>query len=285
MLLVDEPLYATMYSGLNCPALATHHSPPEAFQGGPADFIPHASLTDALAAPSPPVTTSTFDTLVFYYFKHAATHLVTSPRPNSATLFAQKLVAAQYMLLIEYQRFLLMELRKPNLEDSASTTVESAWGNLQTFRRRLANHQRHVALATAALGLGSSANPSSQAYGDWRDTAVDFEHIAAELQRLSERAENLLGSFIGLASMVGNRQSLDEARSVRVLTVLGMTFLPLSLVASLLSMGGAFLPGEGMFWVYWAAALPFVLLVYAVSWAAVKWVWWEKWFAMAKHKH
>jgi Mg2+ and Co2+ transporter CorA len=70
--------------------------------------------------------------------------------------------------------------------------------------------------------------------------------------------------------MVGNRQSLDEAASVRVLTLLGMTFLPLSLVSSLFSMGGAFLPGERLFWVYWAAALPFVLVVYSVAWAVVK---------------
>ncbi|KAM7188005.1 hypothetical protein V8F20_010740 [Naviculisporaceae sp. PSN 640] len=61
--------------------------------------------------------------------------------------------------------------------------------------------------------------------------------------------------------------ALREAQAVGKLTRLGLLFLPAGFVAGLLSMGGEFLPGQSMFWVFWVVALPVVLLVLGLfSW-------------------
>ena len=56
--------------------------------------------------------------------------------------------------------------------------------------------------------------------------------------------------------VVEGAKSIEEARNSRLLATLGTVFLPLSLVASVLSMGGDFLPGNGRFWIYFALSLP-----------------------------
>lgn len=45
------------------------------------------------------------------------------------------------------------------------------------------------------------------------------------------------------------------------LTFLVLFFAPLSLTAEILSMGGNFLPGNQLFWVYFVAAISIMLVV------------------------
>lgn len=248
--------------------VARHIADPEPFQGGYADFIPYVGAEAALKAENPP-RTSLFDDLCFYHERHCQ-HLSVTADPQSVTLFAQKIVASEYMLLINYHRTLLSHLgwrlsRRDSLDVFDPEWVEKAWSDLQSFLRRLDDHHLKVGLAISAMHL----EPQTTTPGVSRSIHTDFQYIENQLQRLKIRADGLLNSFTSLQSIIGNRQSLDEARSVRILTVLGMTFLPLSLVASLLSMGGNFMPGASDFWVYWAASLPSVLLVFALAWLAM----------------
>ena len=65
----------------------------------------------------------------------------------------------------------------------------------------------------------------------------------------------------GLASMSGNQQSLREARSTKALTLVGLVFIPLAYTAALFSMAGEFGPGGERFWVYFAVAVPGVVVM------------------------
>lgn len=263
--------------------LSQHHADPEPFQGGYADFINYDTIEHGLATASPP-RTSVLDDLCFYY-EHHHKHLRLSEDPTSVTLFAQKIVASEYILILSYQRSLLSSLgwrlsRKDSLDVFDPSWVERAWSDLQSFQRRLEDHHRNVGLAISDLQLSRTATSSPH----WTDTAQDFLHIEAQLDRLRNQANGLLNSFTSLAGIVGNRQSLDEARSVRVLTVLGMTFLPLSLVASLFSLSGNYQPGKDRFWVYWASSVPFVVLVFGLAWLAVHSFRWLQDFRNGKTK-
>lgn len=274
MLIVDAPLHHAMYGSRKDNSVARQKAKPAPFQGGYQDFIPYISTEEALRIETPP-RTSIFDDLCFYHKLHNK-HLRLTSSPSSASLFAQKIVVSEYMLLIEYYRNLLFHLgwglsRRDGLDGFEPPSVERAWSDLQASQRRLDEHHRNVKLAQTALQLSEPLSPPH-----WTDTSADFLHIEDEIQRLRNHASGLLSSFTSLAGIVGNRQSLDEARSVRVLTILGMTFLPLSLIASLLSMGGKFLPGESGFWIYWVASVPTVILVYALLWGAVRSLKWVK---------
>ena len=52
---------------------------------------------------------------------------------------------------------------------------------------------------------------------------------------------------------------------MKVLTVLGLVFIPLAFTCGLLSMNDRYLPGTGLFWIYWAVALPLIILVFSGS--------------------
>jgi hypothetical protein len=82
----------------------------------------------------------------------------------------------------------------------------------------------------------------------WLDTRKDSAYVDRELGRLQEKADSLISSFTGLASIVGNLHSLFEARSVRLLTLLGMTVLPLSFTSGPFSMSGEYALGNSHFW-------------------------------------
>jgi hypothetical protein len=274
MLLVDEPLRHILQGYGDEIAIARSISPPEGFQGGYADFISYDTVEEARNTPSPP-RTSMFDDLCFYYKTHNR-HFELSDSPASVTFFAQKIIASEYLLLLSYYRYNLSYInwtltRRHSLGDFDAGRVERSWSDLQAFHRRLMEHHYNIGLLLTALHLPRDISAVAASLSlNLKNTAIHFLHIEAELARLKAHAEDLQGSFTSLAGIVGNRQSLDEARSVRVLTVLGMTFLPLSLVAGILSMGGDYLAGETKFWVYWAASVPAVILVFGCSWLAVK---------------
>ncbi|KAF7509271.1 hypothetical protein GJ744_008165 [Endocarpon pusillum] len=174
------------------------------------------------------------------------------------------------MLLIEYNKFLLYHIgwklsRRDSIEIFNSVWVEQTWSDLNSFHQRIQTHHQNIAMLTADLELKKSI-----AIG-WIRTTEDFAHIEDQFLSLRQKAENLLDAFTGLAGMVGNRQSLDEARSVGILTVLGVTFVPLSLVASLFSMSDEYRPGAGDFWVYFAVSIPFVALMFALAFLSMYW--------------
>ena len=71
--------------------------------------------------------------------------------------------------------------------------------------------------------------------------------------------KDLAGSAYNSLALLESTRSIDEAQVTRLLAVLGIIFLPLSLVASVLSMSSDFLPGHPWFWIYIVVSLPLLL--------------------------
>lgn len=190
-------------------------------------------------------------------------------------MFAQKFVASEYMLLIEYNRYLLYDIgwklsRRDSFEIFESTWVEQTWSDLTSFHQRMQTNHHNILMLSADLELKKSTIKG------WMSTTQDFAHIEVQLLSLRQKAEILLDSFTGLAGMVGNRQSLHEARSVGLLTLLSMAFVPLSLVVSLFSMSDDYRPGAGNFKMYFAVSLPFVALLFSIVFLAIHWREWHE---------
>ena len=206
---------------------------------------------------------------------HHCKHLQLNLDPKSVTTFAQKIVASEYMLLIAYNRYLLYNIgwelsRRDSFEIFESTWVEQTWSDLNSFHQRIQTHYQNVLMLSANLELKKNTTEG------WMSTTQDFAHIEDQFRSLSQKAEILLDSFSGLAGMVGNRQSLNEARSVGLLTLLGIAFVPLSLVASLFSMSDEYRPGAGNFKLYFAVSIPFVALLFAMAFVVVHWREWRQ---------
>jgi hypothetical protein len=267
ILIIDEPFQRAMCGDRAANTVAKAVKDPEPYQGGYADFVKHESLQDARTSGSPS-RASMFDDLMFYHKQHH-THLSLTKDPVSITNFAQKIVASEYMLLVEYHRYLVNHLgwqmtRRDDFGTFESKWVEQAWSDINSFHRRIEDHIRNVAAIRAVLGHAGLAHGPDE----WISTYRDFRYIEAELERLKDRSDAVRNQLTSLAGVVGNKQAINEARSVRVLTVLGMAILPLSLVASLFSMSGNFSPGGSRFWVYFAVSIPLVFLVFGLAYVS-----------------
>jgi hypothetical protein len=235
----------------------------EPFQGGYNDFINYNSLEEAAATSGPP-RSSMFDDLCYYYEKHADL-VKPDGNPHSVTMFLKKIIASHYMLLAEYNRALLEHLewllsRREDFGNLGVKWVEERWSDLQSANRRCESYHRHLRSIIRELRIERKRGDPP----DWTSVSEDFLVLEERFRDLKKKAEGLVSSFTGLAGIVGNRQSLAEARSVRILTILGTTFLPLSFTSAFFSMQTQYLPGASQFRVYLSVAIPLLFVVSAL---------------------
>ena len=108
-----------------------------------------------------------------------------------------------------------------------------------------------------------SSNPDeSEAVADTVDTLeMDFEFVANLLQRNAERVARNINLLTALISVEESRVGIAKSKSLEALTVAATVFLPFTLVASIMSMNGAFAPGQVKHWVFWAFSIPISLIV------------------------
>jgi hypothetical protein len=109
-----------------------------------------------------------------------------------------------------------------------------------------------VELNVTGLGTGFGGCSPPRETQDWL-------LILKHLRMWRDRTRDINSAVLNHLSVMESGQSLDEARSARLLAVLGSIFLPLSLVSSIFSMGENFLPGRQDFWVYFAVSVPLVV--------------------------
>lgn len=70
-----------------------------------------------------------------------------------------------------------------------------------------------------------------------------------------------LNLLTALISVEESRVGIAKGKSLEALTVAATVFLPFTLVASIMSINGAFAPGQAKHWVFWAFSIPISLVV------------------------
>lgn len=246
-------------------------TPPIPFQGGYADFLPLFNMKDDHDDDKGPPRTSLFDDLQYYLDHHLAKVELTA-NPRSVTVFVEKIVASEYMLVIQYYHKLLSHLywllsRRDGITDFQHQWVTQSWSDLMALQRRLQDHQANVKETVLRLCSDASSQSSvpSLSYAGWKNVPKDFAYIEGKFAALVSKADNLVSAFNALSSGTAAQQSLNEATMVRFLTLVGMTFLPLSLIAGVFSMSDEYAPGGPRFWIYFAVGIPLTTLVYLLA--------------------
>ena len=209
--------------------------------------------------------------ICFYWTQHNKS-VVVGDEPAIATFFLKKILASNYMLCIQHVKSLLRELdflasrKSQPLTDMEITWAEEQWKNLQAWSRQCSEYCDSIESLLDSFGIRFCDNEASSS---WISCKKDSHLIRRKFLGLKNRSDAMTSSFAGLAGILGNRQalneaqrSLHEARSVKILTLLGMFFLPLSFTSGLLSMNDKYLPGETQFWIYFVLAVPLVLAVF-----------------------
>ncbi|OMP88470.1 hypothetical protein BK809_0003227 [Diplodia seriata] len=86
--------------------------------------------------------------------------------------------------------------------------------------------------------------------------------------------------YTKVLSLRESQMSNHLNRSVGRLTLLGACFVPASIIASILSMGGEYLPGKRDFWIYWVVTIPVValtsFLLYTGARPQARGSWWTR---------
>ena len=246
--------------------------PSEPYQGGYLDFIKYANTQDACQSVGPSRESMLED--ICYYWTHHASCIDIQDDPSISTLFLQKIIASNYMVLIGYVKAMLSTLewslsrQNQDISEIKIAWAEQRWSDLQSWSRRCSEYCENVESTMDSLRIPLLEADASK---DWISCEKDFHLISRKVIGLKKRSDALISSLTGLAGILGNRQtlkeasrSLHEAKSVKILTLLGMMFAPLFLTSGIFSMGEKFLPGAAYFWVFVAVAIPLVLIVFAV---------------------
>lgn len=200
-----------------------------------------------------------------HYFQHYSDILPAQDweDPTKASLFVKKIVAAHYLQLVDYIKAML-----PSLELRLTTSwnhEQHQWKSLQVISRRCGNYRDDI--EDTLLSLGYPLEPLTKTGRvDWTDCEKDFRYIYHRLKVLKDRADTLMQSMMGLASIAGNRQNLEEAKRLKRLNLLALVFVPLAYTSSLFSMADDFMPGKTSFWVYWVCALSVVAFTLIITW-------------------
>jgi hypothetical protein len=233
------------------------------FQDGYVDFIPTVSPRVAAEKPKHPHSSMLRD-LVHYYKNHADLFQIEDwADPTRSSLFVKKIVAAHYLQLVDYIKAML-----PSLELRLTTAwveEQEQWKSLQTISRRCGNYRDDIEDTLLSLGYPVDTLDSGRRV-DWTDCQKDFQYVYFRLKILKERADTLMQSMTGLASIAGNRQNLEEAKRVKRLNLLALLFVPLAFTSSLFSMQDDYAPNKESFWVYWVSALSVVALTLIITW-------------------
>jgi hypothetical protein len=262
LIIVDESLNRILSGTLKKNETVPTQQLPTPFQGGYQDFLPFTTTEEAIQTKGP-ARSSIYDDLCYYVQTHHKL-LELSTGPRASTLFLYKIMASESVLLIQYLNSVLSSLawqlsRQNELRVFQSDWIEQRWSDLIAIQRRIGNYVDDVEETILSLQLENSAKSSSS----WKDLAADFQWINVKLAKLQGDTRSLIEAFSGLAGIVGNQQALSEARSVSYLNFLGTTFVPLSLIASILSLPSPYTPGASESWKYWAIGIPMVIAVYA----------------------
>lgn len=129
------------------------------------------------------------------------------------------------------------------------------------MRRLLGHFERALKLNLTALGVVLGAEAIDAAAPEAiRDAQMDLISIRARLAPFLERVTGLNSIVNELASQQTAFKSIKDGDFGMRLSLFGSVVFPMTLVASLMSMGGDFLAGKSHFWVYWAVSIPVVLV-------------------------
>ena len=257
------------------------------YQGGYVDISPFPCVPDVDKGwePQPgPSRESIFDDILFYWnhtdrFPNLHSHVIKDPAGfvDGTSFFLKSIIAANWMQFLVYFDEIIDRLEYALARADIKTLdgVENHLVDVEFWYRRCWKSCEQVERSKRTIQYSSNLDhgtslPNSQITaltGSTFTSMEDFVHIYNQMCALKERCHRLSLSLTHVISVIQSRQSSEEANSLKILTLLGMLFVPLTFVSGIFSMSGEFLPGANKFWVYFVTSAPMVIMVFSVVFA------------------
>lgn len=218
-----------------------------------------------------------YDALVYYYEKQMTSGECRSARkkPFELANYFLQIVAAEWHNVFQIIQSELGRLYFDLETDQSLLTQPDHWFRLNVFSRQC---QRYSYFLKYTLSMCMQGGPqrwtSVEEKGNEQtekkdegliDRTRDFQHLLLVSDVMIGRIEKQLNTLIATISAELGRQAANDTDTVTRLTIAAFIFLPLSLVASLMSLGGTFALDGSKPWLYWAVAIPFAAIVFRLG--------------------
>ncbi|TLD04342.1 uncharacterized protein PgNI_12017 [Pyricularia grisea] len=226
---------------------------------------PFSSFQEARVRPSHPQYTkqSMLERLIHYY--------TTCPPANdilNLAYFPTRMVMSEWQLYTKLaSRFL--KHYEYNLQDLSRRLHNDDIVDLQRWRRRC--QQSKHKLKIIAEFADYHTPPEQDKHSPWNMILKDIEHVQSELQDFAQSLEQMIPVATSMVQILDARYSVVHAANSTRLAYVALIFVPLSWVASLFSMSEGYGPGGELFWMYFAIAVPLVLVTLMVS-TGISWM-------------
>jgi hypothetical protein len=248
------------------------------FLGGYEDFLDSSIILDGHIPTHPLERYGPLDDLVYYWSAtHPRSFSVEDPSMASLCHFPLKLVSAEWMNYtgIMYRAVKQFEYSTPYSTPFGNGQYELAklnddMMNLQRWRRRSLSSVHKVKHILRFLRSERSYKTCQE---DCSNLIEDYEFIADTVEESGTRLERMLPIVTSLIQIIDSRRSLDQTANISRLTILALVFVPLAYISSVFSMSERLGPGESLFWVYFAVAIPVTVLVLIVAKIPLKMKW------------
>ncbi|KAK7981365.1 hypothetical protein PG988_003603 [Apiospora saccharicola] len=248
--------------------LSNHVITPSPFRGGYPDFMPHEEQMKTRAGPT---RTSLLEDMCFY-LDHYSSFLDLKDAESSVAVVAQKIAASHYHQLHDFVRSVVSSTqwrlsRQDNLDRFDAGQAEAQWSDTQALERRLGEYYEELECTMIQCRIPLH-DLDVERVGSWKDVGADFQFLYMRFKDLRRRVEGLNSAITALTSLAAARQTLKsqevalaEAKNTKVLTFLGLVFIPLAYTAAMFSMAEPYAPGGEKFWQYFAISFPLIVLV------------------------
>jgi Mg2+ and Co2+ transporter CorA len=138
--------------------------------------------------------------------------------------------------------------------------VETVAQDIRYFQRRMGHFESAMNLNLERLGTSRTNTESNTSLPlVLRDVQKDFLALTERMTLLRARLDNLAGTAHEVTSLNAAFRGIDDSAFGLRLSVFAAVIFPLTLIASILSMGGDFAPGRSHFWIFFASAVPLSL--------------------------
>ncbi|KFX93732.1 hypothetical protein V490_04723 [Pseudogymnoascus sp. VKM F-3557] len=275
LILVDPPIGDTIYvhNKTGPPPIPLSIAKQMPYQGGYTDFnVFNYKTTTRYTGPP---RTSLYDDLIYYHLQDQSIRPI---KLEDAPLLLKRILAGHWMTSVAYietsvsvLEFAVEQSRENRSGDGANQSpsyrglqwLEEQLFHIYSWKRRVSRYLDWSACNLLELSISEPGHVDFA-----KPEEKDWVFIKYRLDLYEKRSRDVVSSAVGLLSLIESHKSVEEAESTRIIALLGTFYLPLSLTAGILSMGGNFIPGAGQFWVFPVVAVPLTLL----SFLLVAWV-------------
>jgi Mg2+ and Co2+ transporter CorA len=94
----------------------------------------------------------------------------------------------------------------------------------------------------------------------------DIQQVSRAITSHRGSLETVISVATSMARLSDTRRSMAESAQVKQITYVALVFIPLSYVSSLFNMSEKVAPWSTQFWIYFAVALPLLIIVFALGW-------------------